>query len=303
RIGTIDGHCAVVNPPSQGQTYVIGAAYITAVPCEVVILVATIYHALDARRFVFSTNVVWPILRRLYTDGAFWFAIALSLRLFGCFQWLFCPEDLKYFSDYMLYGLQTIVAGRFFLSLRRHIGNSALSKANIVQITLRRKGAVGSGLETSTTYSSPSANITSPVGVKRAVDDRHILGLTTNTTSASEFVSAYVHSRPYSHSRRDHSWRFPSFNMTMTTQETHSTPLHSRSYPATTTTGEEIQMTSVSSREHELEATRLRSKAEEPTVQSTDAPSYDLEVCRTNSEPKTVPPNVGVAEPNAVGLM
>ncbi|KAG8811115.1 hypothetical protein FRC18_003658, partial [Serendipita sp. 400] len=131
RIGTIDGHCAVVSPPSQGQTYVIGAAYITAVPCEVVILVATICHALDARRFVFSTNVVWPILRRLYTDGAFWFAIALSLRLFGCFQWLFCPEDLKYFSDYMLYALQTIVAGRFFLSLRRHIGNSALSKANI----------------------------------------------------------------------------------------------------------------------------------------------------------------------------
>ncbi|KAG8862210.1 hypothetical protein FRC20_011306, partial [Serendipita sp. 405] len=218
--------------------------------------------------------------------------------------WLFCPEDLKYFSDYMLYALQTIVAGRFFLSLRRHIGNSALSKANIVQITLRRKGAVGSGLETSTTYSSsPSANITQPVGVRRAADDRHILGLTTNTASASESVSAHVNSRSHSYSRRYHSWRFPSFNMTMTTQETHSTPLHSRSYPPTTTTGEEIQMTSVSSRDHELEATRSRSKAEEPTVQSTDAPSYDLEVCRTNSEPKTVPPNVGVAEPNAVGLM
>ncbi|KAG9044068.1 hypothetical protein FS842_001598 [Serendipita sp. 407] len=290
-IGTISGHCAMVSAPSRGQSYIIGAGYMSAVPCEVVILVATIYHAFHSRRLVVGTSVAWPILRRLYTDGAFWFATALSVRLFGCFQWFFFPDDLKSSSDPMLYALQSIVAVRFFLALRRQIGNSALSTSTIVHVAPSLKLTAGSVPKHSTAQSFPPLAATlSAVGVGRRADDQHpsTFGTGTGTGITSTYSPVSAHSRSHSHSRRDHSWMLPSFSTTTTPREACSRRSHSRPYSNNTFGGEDIQMASISTREYEHEATRSRLKRDESMVHSTDTSPYELEICRTNSEPKAI---------------
>ncbi|KAG8758376.1 hypothetical protein FRC14_000145 [Serendipita sp. 396] len=288
-IGTISGRCAVIGAPSRGQKYIIGAGYMTAVPCEIVILVATIYHAFHTRRLVVGTSVVWPVLRRLYTDGAFWFATALSVRLFGCFQWFFFPNDLKSFSDPMLYALQSIVAVRFFLALRRQVGNSVLSTSTVVHVAPSRKLAAGLRPEHSTAQSSPPlAAMVSAVGVGRSADDQHPSTFGTGTGITPPYKSVSAHSPSHSHSRRDYSWMLPSFSTTTTPREACSTRSRSRPYSNNTFGGEDIQMASISTREYEHEATRSRSKRDEHTVHSIDTSPYDLEICRTNSEPKAI---------------
>ncbi|KAG8812210.1 hypothetical protein FRC19_003306 [Serendipita sp. 401] len=293
RIGATHHHCAMVIPISHKQTYVIGATYIMGLPCEVVILAATIYHALDSRRAVLGTSAAWPILRRLYTDGAFWFATALSIRLFGCLQWLFCPDDLKYFSDYLIYSLQTIVASRFFLALRQRICDSATSTINVLHISHSHKVTIGTGSKVRYSF-FPPAGIVPAAGVRHGADDRHILNLVTPATPVPAPAHLHAHSHSHSQSRCHPSWMLPSLD-TMTTQEAYPADLRSNPYAIITPDGEEMQMTAVSSREYELEA--ITSKGDEPTLPSTDAPLYDLEACRANLEPKTVTPKIGVGEP------
>ncbi|KAG8871184.1 hypothetical protein FRC20_010898 [Serendipita sp. 405] len=295
RIGATEHHCAVVIPISRKQTYIIGSTYIVGLPCEAVILAATIYHALDSRRVVLGTSAAWPILRRLYTDGAFWFAIAFSLRLLGCLQWVFCPEDLKNFGDYLVYALQTIVASRFFLALRRRICNSATSTSNGLHISHSHKVTVGAGSKVRYSFSPPVGTLPA-TGGRHGADDQHILTLVTPTTPVPASAPAYVHSRSHSHShfQQHPSWMPPSFTVTVT-REVSQPHSHSRPYSVITPDGEEIQMTAVSAREYDLEATA--SKEDKPTVQSMDVPLYDLEACRTDSDLKGVLPNVSVGDP------
>ncbi|KAG8752292.1 hypothetical protein FRC14_007173 [Serendipita sp. 396] len=342
RIGVTHHHCAMVIPISHKQTYVIGATYIMGLPCEVVILAATIYHALDSRRAVLGTSAAWPILRRLYTDGAFWFAVRdfasydcgldteidfpipldrtfhSSIRLssgqilfsfthlsrlsrplhdellsYFYQQWLFCPDDLKYFSDYLIYALQTIVASRFFLALRQRICDSATSTINVLHISHSHKVTIGTGSKVR--YSLfPPAGIVPAVGVRHGADDRHILNLVTPSTPVPASAHVHVHSRSHSQSRRHPSWMLPSLDTT-TTKEAYPADSRSDPYAIITPDGEEMQMTAVSTREYELKATT--SKGDEPTLPSTDAPLYDLEACRANLGPKEVTPTTGIGEP------
>ncbi|KAG8758379.1 hypothetical protein FRC14_000148 [Serendipita sp. 396] len=266
RIGTINGHCATTRPAAPGQTYIVAVAYIAATPCEIVIILATVYHAMNSRRVIFNTSVVWPVLHRLYTDGVFWFVIELCLRLWGCFQWLFCPPDLKNSSDRLIYALQTIIAGRFFLAFRRHIGNSTSATADVVNVSPKGKAAAGLGIGSSTFSSSfPS--------FRPGASDQEVI---TSVTSARN--------------RQGEQSRFQSINQT--TQDGRST----QPYSLTTFDEEGIQISFNLPQEYELEVLRPGPRQDESTVRNIDASHYDLEGRRTDSELRAVVSTVGVWE-------
>ncbi|KAG8847987.1 hypothetical protein FRB91_011273 [Serendipita sp. 411] len=266
RIGTINGHCATIRPATSTENYTVAIAYIAATPCEIVIILATVYHAMNTKRVIFNTSAVWPILRRLYTDGVFWFVIELSLRLWGFFQWLFCPPDLKYSSDHLIYALQTIIAGRFFLAFRRHIGNSTSATADVVHVSPSGKAAVGLGMGSSTFSSSfPS--------FRPGASDQEVI---TSVTSARN--------------RQGEQSRFQSINPT--TQDGRST----QPYSLTTFDEEGIQISFNLPQEYELEVLRPGPRQDESTVRNIDASHYDPPSRRTNSESRAVVSTVGVRE-------
>ncbi|KAG8814186.1 hypothetical protein FRC19_001949 [Serendipita sp. 401] len=263
------GYCTIIKPLTQNHIYVISASYITAVrpavsptttkgrqgtdtrlqtPCEIIIILATLLHAVKTRRIVFTTGVVWPVLCRLYTDGAFWFVIEFCFRLWGCLQWLFCPTELKYFSDRLIYALQAVVAGRFFFILRRHIDNSGLSTSNVVCVSPSGKAVVGLGTKSSTISSFPSS--AGAKGFKRG----------SNVTPA--FSSTH-------HSRWDHSG-LPSALHTTTTTTTTQEGRSTQPYPITTFDGEEMQISFALPWEYELEETRSGLGRDMSTIQSSN---------------------------------
>ncbi|KAG8758377.1 hypothetical protein FRC14_000146 [Serendipita sp. 396] len=246
RTGMFHGYCTIIKPFTQNHIYVISASYITATPCEIIIILATLLHAVKTRRIVFTTGVVWPVLCRLYTDGAFWFVIEFCFRLWGCLQWLFCPNELKYLSDRLIYALQAVVAGRFFFILRRHIDNSGLSTSNVVCVSPSGKAVVESGTKSSAISSFPSS-----AGAK---------GFKGGSNVIPAFGSAH-------HSRWDHSGLPSALNTTTTTtQEGRST----QPYPITTFDTEERQISFVLPWEYELEETRSGLGRDMSTMQSTN---------------------------------
>ncbi|KAG8821311.1 hypothetical protein FRC17_009862 [Serendipita sp. 399] len=178
----------------------------------------------------------------------------LLLRLWGTLQWLFCPDTLKYFSDYLIYTLQAIIAGRFFLALRRHIGHSASSTADVIHVAPSRK--IVAGLEGET-----------------------ISSMTFRRDLEAQSTSPFSH--PSRSRGRNTLFSFSFSDMTPGLSS-------SSSHPATAS-GELIQMSAVLGRDFELErAQQLKSSTQISPITFDDS-QLGLEVCRTKSEPTADP--------------
>ncbi|CAG7851914.1 SubName: Full=Uncharacterized protein {ECO:0000313/EMBL:CCA76649.1} [Serendipita indica DSM 11827] len=100
--GSIDGHCALTGETPRNVDKIIAGSYLSMMPCETVILAATIGHSIWARRLQLLGNAssTLPILTRLYRDGVLYFGLALALRLCGALVWLVAPANLKLSADY-----------------------------------------------------------------------------------------------------------------------------------------------------------------------------------------------------------
>lgn len=112
--------CVLIGPPPKDQYKMVIGSYLSMIPCEVVILVATYLHARGAKqkRLLHHESAAMPILRRMYQDGAIYFLLAFGLRLFGAIVWLTLPSDFKFVSDLLIYSLNSVISTRFFLGLR-----------------------------------------------------------------------------------------------------------------------------------------------------------------------------------------
>ncbi|CAG7851911.1 SubName: Full=Uncharacterized protein {ECO:0000313/EMBL:CCA77654.1} [Serendipita indica DSM 11827] len=116
--GTI---CAFARPPPKGLHILVAGCFLSVLPCETVILVATYLHAIEAKQkhFLSRESAALPVLRRMYQDGAIYLLIAFGTRLGGSIVWLACPAELKFVSDFLIYSLSSVVSTRFFLGLRQ----------------------------------------------------------------------------------------------------------------------------------------------------------------------------------------
>lgn len=116
--GTI---CAFARPPPKGLHILVAGCFLSVLPCETVILVATYLHAIGAKQkhFLSRESAALPVLRRMYQDGAIYLLIAFGTRLGGSIVWLACPAELKFVSDFLIYSLSSVVSTRFFLGLRQ----------------------------------------------------------------------------------------------------------------------------------------------------------------------------------------
>lgn len=124
--GSIDGYCGLTGTPPPSAARMIAGAYLSMVPCETVILAATIAHSIWAKKLKLleGASASLPILTRLYRDGILYFGLALALRLCGAIVWLEAPANLKLSPDYGVYALTSIFACRFFLGLRESISQT-----------------------------------------------------------------------------------------------------------------------------------------------------------------------------------
>lgn len=124
--GSIDGYCGLTGTPPPSAASMIAGAYLSMVPCETVILAATIAHSIWAKKLKLleGASASLPILTRLYRDGILYFGLALALRLCGAIVWLEAPANLKLSPDYGVYALTSIFACRFFLGLRESISQT-----------------------------------------------------------------------------------------------------------------------------------------------------------------------------------
>ncbi|CAG7848426.1 SubName: Full=Uncharacterized protein {ECO:0000313/EMBL:CCA71693.1} [Serendipita indica DSM 11827] len=118
--------CAIIVPPPPFTNIIIALAYMSGLPCEAVIIGATWYHAYATKDLRLSAwdSISWPILSRMYKDGMMFFVISLALRSTGCLNHLLVAENIKRVVDFVVLGLTTVVATRFFFSLRRSIVKS-----------------------------------------------------------------------------------------------------------------------------------------------------------------------------------
>ncbi|CAG7853399.1 SubName: Full=Uncharacterized protein {ECO:0000313/EMBL:CCA74025.1}, partial [Serendipita indica DSM 11827] len=82
--GSFNGKCTLVGSPPDLSKIIAGSC-LSFVPCEIIILVATIVHASQAKnlRSLEGGSAALPILTRLYHDGMAYFGFALVFRLCG----------------------------------------------------------------------------------------------------------------------------------------------------------------------------------------------------------------------------
>lgn len=113
--------CAFTGPPPKELHRMVAGYFLSVLPFEILILVATYLHATEAKRkhFLNHESAALLILRRMYQDGAIYFLLAFGMRLGGAIIWLAFPPDLKFVSDLLIYSLSSVVSTRFFLGLRR----------------------------------------------------------------------------------------------------------------------------------------------------------------------------------------
>lgn len=135
--GSIDGHCALTGETPRNVDKIIAGSYLSMMPCETVILAATIGHSIWARRLQLLGNAssTLPILTRLYRDGVLYFGLALALRLCGALVWLVAPANLKLSADYCVYAFTSIFSYRFFLGLRESISRSRSTSSGLFATT------------------------------------------------------------------------------------------------------------------------------------------------------------------------
>lgn len=123
---SINGRCGTTGDIRHLHEIVAGS-YLSMLPCEMVILLATLAHSVCAKRLhlLDGASATLPILTRLYRDGTACFRLAVSLRMCGAIVWLEAPAILKPSADYGIYALTSILSSRFFLRLR-----GSISRAN-----------------------------------------------------------------------------------------------------------------------------------------------------------------------------
>lgn len=126
RIGPVNRACIINRAPPSYTSFVVASSYLCAIPCETIVIVLTVRHAVLSRQSLPSEgdSAALPILKRLYKDGIVYFGVAFLLRISGCFVWFLCPSSLAPFADSCSLALRSIVASRFFLSLRKSIADS-----------------------------------------------------------------------------------------------------------------------------------------------------------------------------------
>ncbi|CCA71692.1 hypothetical protein PIIN_05627 [Serendipita indica DSM 11827] len=127
-LGFAFGTCSIVGQPPPYVGTIIAMAYMSALPCEIIIIGATWFHAYQTKELRLSTwdSVSWPILNRMYKDGAAFFVISLILRCSACLTHLLCNNNIKRVVDFMALSLNSVVSSRFFFSLRRSIVRSII---------------------------------------------------------------------------------------------------------------------------------------------------------------------------------
>ncbi|CAG7851915.1 Protein arginine N-methyltransferase SFM1 {ECO:0000305/PubMed:22650761} {ECO:0000269/PubMed:22650761}; AltName: Full=SPOUT family methyltransferase 1 {ECO:0000303/PubMed:22650761} [Serendipita indica DSM 11827] len=92
-------------------------------PCDTVILVATLIHAVNSRHLhaLGGGSAALPVLTRVYHDGMAHYAVTLALRLWGAFSVIIPPTPYRLAPEVFVLAFTSIVASRFFLGLRKSI--------------------------------------------------------------------------------------------------------------------------------------------------------------------------------------
>lgn len=120
-VGFYGTTCTFSRPPPKNLPTMVAICILSALPCEIVIIVATYLHAREAKQkhFLSHQSVALPILQRMYQDGAIYFLLAFVMRFAAATVWLACPSGLKFVSDPLMYSLSSVISTRFFLGLRQ----------------------------------------------------------------------------------------------------------------------------------------------------------------------------------------
>ncbi|KAG8809995.1 hypothetical protein FRC17_003146, partial [Serendipita sp. 399] len=113
----VDNNCAVPGPTSDIMQLFMALSVLSPLICEVVVIYSMIKHAFDRSAYL-DPKEGSPVLRRLYQDGALYFAIVFSLRVSSSFVWFFVPIHLKPVFDYPTFALTSTFTCRFALALR-----------------------------------------------------------------------------------------------------------------------------------------------------------------------------------------
>ncbi|CCA74025.1 hypothetical protein PIIN_07979 [Serendipita indica DSM 11827] len=137
--GSFNGKCTLVGSPPDLSKIIAGSC-LSFVPCEIIILVATIVHASQAKnlRSLEGGSAALPILTRLYHDGMAYFGFALVFRLCGSIVWLTAPDPLKPSADYCVYALTSVVTIRFSLRLRESVADSTEVPSELLTTVLKK---------------------------------------------------------------------------------------------------------------------------------------------------------------------
>lgn len=166
--------CDIISRRPFGTAHMVASTFLCALPCETLVIVLTVKHALKCRQMLVSegNSAALPVLDRLYRDGVAYFVIAFLLRLWGCLVWFVCPWSLKFFSDSCNMALRSTVSSRFFLSLRKSIvASSRIAQHTTIAIdglggTIQlppQRSMNGDSIRLSTIYRKQT-EVDSPVG-------------------------------------------------------------------------------------------------------------------------------------------
>lgn len=130
--GSADGYCTYLAETIPHMLHrLVAGTYLSMIPCEVIILIATLVHSNRTRALhqLEGGSTSLAILTRLYRDGMAYFVLALVLRLCSALMWLAAPDNLKFSADYIVYALTSIISYRFFLELHESISRGRIIRS------------------------------------------------------------------------------------------------------------------------------------------------------------------------------
>lgn len=117
------GKCTFAPLQPRKFQQVVASSYLSLMPCDTVILVATLIHAVNSRHLhaLGGGSAALPVLTRVYHDGMAHYAVTLALRLWGAFSVIIPPTPYRLAPEVFVLAFTSIVASRFFLGLRKSI--------------------------------------------------------------------------------------------------------------------------------------------------------------------------------------